>query len=165
MLPTERLNQWLGETQPGAALNENGTATFLAADGVEIVLATDNESPIVLLFAELLPLQGLAPEEIAMVNRNSLLINAHPTLTGDGALALDPVQNRLVFNQSIPWEDLDAETLWATYDTFAANAVRLWATVHGHVDEAPDGSGEPQPEQPSTGLDEPPPPVQPWQLA
>ncbi len=162
MSPIERLNQWLAETQPGAALNHDGTATFLVDDTLEVVLATGEQATTILLFTELLPLQGLSDEAVAQVCRHSLRINSHDTLTGDAALALDRHQNRLVFNQSIAWDGLDAEALWAAYDAFAANAVQLWQAFHGQAGTDHGATEQDhQPQQPSTAV----PPPQPWTLA
>lgn len=163
MSPIERLNQWLDEAQPGASLNADGTATFLVGNQLEVVVATGDDPSVIMLFTELMPLQGLSDEEIAVVCRHSLLINSHDGLTGDAALALDRHHNRLVFNQSIAWENLDAEHLWAHYDAFAANALTLWATVHGQprTNAAADEENAAAPDQPQAAV----PPPQPWTLA
>lgn len=158
----EQLNQWLREVQTDAALNDDGSAAFLIGDQLEVVLATGEQASTILLFAELLPLQGLSPEEITTLCRHSLRFNSHDGLTGDAAVAFDRHQNRLVFNQSIPWDGLDAETLWADYDRFAANALQLWRTCHGQVSEAQathEHAAAPDQTDPAV------PPPQPWTLA
>lgn len=170
MSPIDQLNQWLADVQPGAALNENGTAAFLIDEGIEVILATDHQSPVILLFAELLPLQGLDPEAVTRVSRHCLHLNSWDEITGDASLALDTTQNRVVFNQSVPWEGLEAAQLWDIYDHFAANTKRLWATFHGQVDDnGVDNPSESDSDSdnatPAPVEDTPPPMIQPWNLA